>query len=383
MIVGPLLSVAALGLLAGMVLGPRRPRFWLGATLVATTASLAAALTVLLGYAPTWDWSGAFRLGGELPHLRLDAIGALFLALLSVIGGAGAAYSRDYWSDHHYPRSAGRGRFWWSGLVLTMGLVLTQANGLHFLIAWELFTLCGYFLITLENRGRKVRAAGWLWRILARIVSRPRIADWLKNRDIPDHLPAPMALNALYVHVIFLLHQGEIARFLGTLEALPPESAGKSAYGAFSVSFLLAAGYALTGKGDKGACFLERAAEIGLPDGLLLHFAAFPQLFSGRIEKLLEAKHPHLFDSFRALRARFEIGWNTLHRAVSRDELPEGLTGREREISLLAAKGLRNQEIAAKLSVTESTVRTHLRAVLCCSHLMSVRCAMSKRGISC
>lgn len=163
MIVGPLLSVAALGLLAGMVLGPRRPRFWLGATLVATTASLAAALTVLLGYAPTWDWSGAFRLGGELPHLRLDAIGALFLALLSVIGGAGAAYSRDYWSDHHYPRSAGRGRFWWSGLVLTMGLVLTQANGLHFLIAWELFTVSGYFLITLENRGRKVRAAGWLY----------------------------------------------------------------------------------------------------------------------------------------------------------------------------------------------------------------------------
>ena len=71
----------------------------------------------------------------------------------------GAAYSRDYWSDHHYPKSSGRGRFWWCGLVLMMGLVLLEANGLHFLIAWELFTLCGYMLITLENRGRKVRGA--------------------------------------------------------------------------------------------------------------------------------------------------------------------------------------------------------------------------------
>ena len=163
MIVGPLLSTATLALLAGLALGPRHSRAWLGVTLVATAASLAAALTVLLGFEPTWEWSGAFTLGGELPHLRLDAISALFLALLSVIGGAGAAYSRDYWSDHHYPKSAGRGRSWWSCLVLMMGLVLVEANGLHFLIAWELFTVSAYFLITLENRGRKVRAAGWLY----------------------------------------------------------------------------------------------------------------------------------------------------------------------------------------------------------------------------
>ena len=30
--------------------------------------------------------------------------------------------------------------------MLSMGLVLTTSNGLHFLIAWELFAVCGYFL---------------------------------------------------------------------------------------------------------------------------------------------------------------------------------------------------------------------------------------------
>jgi hydrogenase-4 component B len=162
-IVDGLFSTAASGFLAGMVFGPRRPRFWLGATLVGAAALLGAAMAVLLGVAPEWDRVGTFALGGEHPHLRLDALSAVFLALLAVVGGAGAAYSRDYWSDHHYPRSAGRSRFWWSVLVAMMALVLVSANGLYFLFAWELFTVAAFFLILLESRGRKVRAAAWLY----------------------------------------------------------------------------------------------------------------------------------------------------------------------------------------------------------------------------
>lgn len=199
--------------------------------------------------------------------------------------------------------------------------------------------------------------------LLVELNAQRRIAEWLKNRDFPRRLPAPMALNALYVHVVFLLHQGEISRFLGTLEALPPEVADKSAYGAFSLAFLLAAGHALAGRLDQAVVFLERAAAIGLPDGFLLHFAAYSRLFSGLIEELIETRHPQQVEAFRAIKVRFENGWNALHNAVARDELPEGLTEREREIALFAAQGLRNNEIARQLKVTESTVRTHLRAI--------------------
>ena len=38
-----------------------------------------------------------------------------------------------------------------------------SSNGLHFLIAWEFFTLSAYFLITLEPRRAETRAAGWLY----------------------------------------------------------------------------------------------------------------------------------------------------------------------------------------------------------------------------
>ena len=159
---GPWLLVALVALTAGVAVGRWWPGWWLGLNLVGTGAALGAALAPLLG-APAWEWHGQMAIGGELPHLRLDAISGLFLGLIAVVGGAGALYSREYWSDRHYPASAPRGRMWWSGLVLSMVLVITISNGLHFLIGWELFTLSAYFLVTLDRRQPAARAAGWLY----------------------------------------------------------------------------------------------------------------------------------------------------------------------------------------------------------------------------
>ena len=160
---GPLLAIAVLGLAMSMVVGPKFRRAWLALTLAGAVALGAASLLVLTG-AAEWEWrSTTFRVGGELIHLRLDALSALFLMLVGLIGGTGAVYATGYWSDEHYPRSAPRGRAWWSGLVLSLGTVLLVSNGLHFLIAWEVFTVCAFFLVTLENQRREVRAAGWLY----------------------------------------------------------------------------------------------------------------------------------------------------------------------------------------------------------------------------
>ena len=41
--------------------------------------------------------------------------------------------------------------------------VVTASNGIHFLLAWEAFALCGYFLITLDAKHPAVRKAGWLY----------------------------------------------------------------------------------------------------------------------------------------------------------------------------------------------------------------------------
>ena len=159
---GPLLFTAlGILLLAGLV-GRGAPRLWLMLTVAGALAALGAALVVLFGGAD-WEWRSALQIGGEAVHLRLDGVSALFLALVAVVGSAGAVYAREYWPDAHHPASAPRGRAFWSALLLSMVLVLTASNGLHFLIAWESFAISAYFLITLDGEKRAVRAAGWLY----------------------------------------------------------------------------------------------------------------------------------------------------------------------------------------------------------------------------
>ena len=159
---GELLLLSLLCLGAGAALGPRLPGAWLALTLAGASSALGAAAMVLYGGAP-WEWRSAFALGGEAVHMRLDAVSAMFLALLGVVGGAGAVYARGYWTDAEHPRSAPRGRLWWDAMLLSMSLVLLSSNGIHFLVAWELFAICSYFLVSLESERREARAAGWLF----------------------------------------------------------------------------------------------------------------------------------------------------------------------------------------------------------------------------
>lgn len=158
----PLLTISGMGLLVSILAGARVPKLWLAGVIAGAAGGLGAAV-VALTTGVVWDWQSTLRIGGEVVHLRLDAVSALFLALLGLIGGAGAVYGSEYWTDRVHPRSARSGRIWWSVLVLCLGFVLLTTNGLHFLIAWELFTLGAYFLVTLDRQRRDVRAAGWLY----------------------------------------------------------------------------------------------------------------------------------------------------------------------------------------------------------------------------
>lgn len=159
---GPTLLFALSSLLASVLFGRFVPRLWTGAVVLAGGLAAGAAIFVLAGGAD-WDWQGGMSIGGEPLHFRLDALSAVFLTLLAVVGAAGAVYAGEYWADVEHPRSGRDGRFWWSVMLLCIGVVLLSANGLQFLIGWELFAVSAYFLITLDRKRREVRQAGWLY----------------------------------------------------------------------------------------------------------------------------------------------------------------------------------------------------------------------------
>lgn len=161
MIVSLLIAGAGVLLALGIALARLR-RGWLGATVAAMLAQFAAAAVVLSGES-AWRWQCVSDICGQPLRVELDALGAMFLALAAVVGGAGAIYASDYWTDRAHPRSAPQGRRWWSVLILSIDAVLVARNGVHFLIGWEVFTVAAFFLVTLDRVRGEVRRAGWLY----------------------------------------------------------------------------------------------------------------------------------------------------------------------------------------------------------------------------
>ncbi|WP_347488242.1 LuxR C-terminal-related transcriptional regulator [Desulfoscipio sp. XC116] len=211
-----------------------------------------------------------------------------------------------------------------------------------------------------------VRAALDIMRgmLLTELQQLTGIADWLKNGDFSSSrlLPA-MVPPALFVHAVYLLHQGEFARLIGLAGARHADGLRNGPVLTMLLSLTLAAGYMQMGESGQASAFVRRAAQAALPDGLISPFASFSWLTKGLTDEVVEREYPALFEKFQATKERFAMGWTKLYQDLLPAELPGKLTAREREVALLAAQGLRNGEIAEKLSIKENTVRFHLRTI--------------------
>jgi hydrogenase-4 component B len=175
---GMLLGLA----LAGYVLGaigalmfwrhPRPAGAWaFGCSLAAAACGLLAALSVLTGGADGAVWSR------ELPSLiasvpltvRLDALGAYFVLVVSLLGIALSLYSLGYARGFAGRKSVAALGALFNALLLAITLVFAAGNVFLFLISWEVMTLCAFLLVCFEHEKAETRKAGVLFFVMSHI----------------------------------------------------------------------------------------------------------------------------------------------------------------------------------------------------------------------
>jgi hydrogenase-4 component B len=125
---------------------------------------LAAALRVLL-----WGGDAGLRWAWALPgaefELRIDLLSAWFLLPVLLIPTLGAWYGLEYWRADEHPGNAARLLVFYGWVTAAMALVVTAANGVLFLAAWEVMALSAFLLVATEDEKPDVREASWIYLI--------------------------------------------------------------------------------------------------------------------------------------------------------------------------------------------------------------------------
>ena len=165
------LAVLAAGALAGPLLA-RRPALALpvgsAAAVVGSLLGLAAVLPFLLGAPPVervLPWSeplGAF-------HLRLDPLSAFFQAALFAVAVPASAFGAGYMKPYVGKRPLGAFVFFYGLLLLAISLVIASADGVLFLVAWEVMTIASFVLVTFDDEKDQVRRAGFVFLVASHL----------------------------------------------------------------------------------------------------------------------------------------------------------------------------------------------------------------------
>ena len=124
-------------------------------------------------------WTGPI---GAL-SLHVDAIAAMFLLQVFVVGAAGSVYGLSYWSATEKPGSARMLRVFYGLTMAGLGTVFVAGDAMVFLVGWEGMALSAFFLVTTEDQHADVRAAGRLYLFCTKLATLCLFALFLLMRE--------------------------------------------------------------------------------------------------------------------------------------------------------------------------------------------------------
>lgn len=165
----------AFGAVSGIVLQRRDAAANWAAFGSAIAGSLLAGFAALLAL---WDNRAVGAQSVELwqsmlPYVRftikLDALGAFFLLILSLLGSALSIYSLGYARGFYGRKNVGALGAFYNLLLLATAFVFLADNAFFFLIAWEIMALTAYCLVSFEHEQTEARKAGVLYFVMSHL----------------------------------------------------------------------------------------------------------------------------------------------------------------------------------------------------------------------
>ena len=143
-------------------LAPLRAKVWVATSIISLAAIGAIFLVVssLLGGEIMLAKFSTDMFGAE--RISVDAISALFLAIIAIASVATVVYSRGYVEGYFKRFSPTHFSLHYTALVLlvvSMMMVVISSGGFSFLFAWELMTIASFILILFEADRQEVRRA--------------------------------------------------------------------------------------------------------------------------------------------------------------------------------------------------------------------------------
>jgi hydrogenase-4 component B len=146
-----------------------RTLFGAGGSMAGSACGLAASLQILIsGTAVSFSAPWHMPLGSF--SFSVDALSAVFLVPLFVLSLCCALYGTGYTKHESGASQAGQW-FFFNILLSSMSVVVCAANGLLFLIAWEMMSLSSFFLVLHRQNEAESREAAWIYLIATHIGS--------------------------------------------------------------------------------------------------------------------------------------------------------------------------------------------------------------------
>lgn len=165
-----LLSLALLAFSAFLVLFLGRFRALCHGIFVVSLASACILILLISVPFPRGTEGLTFRIPWPVPlgefSLGLDPLSAFFLMTIACVSLASGIYGCGYLQEHHEKRNLGAHYFFYLLLITSILFVVTAKNAILFLVAWEIMTVCSYFLVTFYDEKKSVRDAGYLYLIV-------------------------------------------------------------------------------------------------------------------------------------------------------------------------------------------------------------------------